>query len=294
MQKVFSSLTAVLTVLVLTAGVAFGVTLVKQSQDYRNQAAELKEHKTTICHKTGSDSNPWVQIEVSDNSVESHLSHGDIQGNCPESGNNNGNNGNNNTNANSNASGGINSVTNVTVNNQTVAAAEVKVETKYVFITTQFDFLIKFQGIESKKPEKTVRVIFRNGDEELHVYNKVQVVADAKGIYHGRITDVRPGVYEVLIKGNGYLQKKFENINLKRGANKNDWSKFALIAGDFDGNNIISSKDFADFLSFYNEELNPIAGDNKIFDVNMDGKISDDDLLITVKNYNNLSLSGEN
>ena len=34
--------------------------------------------KTTICHKTGSESNPWVEITVSNNALKAHEGHGDL------------------------------------------------------------------------------------------------------------------------------------------------------------------------------------------------------------------------
>jgi len=293
------------TVAVLTLGVVFGVTLVKQEQDIRNQAAELKEHKVNVCHKTGSESNSWEQIEISENALESHLSHGDIQGNCPTSSDDKdkakgenkdkdkGKGDDNKDNGRGGPSGGVSLANNVTVNNTSLAASEVKVETKYVYVTTAFDFKIAFQGITDKKPDKTVRVIFRRGEEELHVYNKVEVKGDAKGIYRGVIADVKPGVYEVLIKGDGFLQRKFENVDLKKGKNVFDWSKDALLAGDFNADNIINARDLAEFLSFYNQVLTPVTSENRDFDVNMDNQIDLEDLKYVFENYNSLELRGE-
>lgn len=34
--------------------------------------------KTTICHHTSSETNPWVTIRVSNSSLKAHVKHGDI------------------------------------------------------------------------------------------------------------------------------------------------------------------------------------------------------------------------
>lgn len=41
--------------------------------------------KVTICHRTGSESNPTVTIRVSVNALPAHLAHGDSIGPCKKS-----------------------------------------------------------------------------------------------------------------------------------------------------------------------------------------------------------------
>src|SRR3989344_6812053 len=130
-----ASFANLLGVLTLVVGVFGGVYLVKSEQDIRNRAQEVKEHKVVVCHKTGSDSNPWVQIEVSENSLNPHLEHGDIQGNCPsqkkdDEGKDD------KKDDKGGGQGGVNLGTNVTVVNQVVAEApEPLPEVRYVYIT---------------------------------------------------------------------------------------------------------------------------------------------------------------
>jgi hypothetical protein len=44
------------------------------------------DHRTSICHRTMSESNPWVLIEPDNASLPAHWDHGDVEsrdGSCP-------------------------------------------------------------------------------------------------------------------------------------------------------------------------------------------------------------------
>ena len=58
-----------------------------QAGEKKKTKSGTNKSKVTICHKTGSTSNPYQKITVSSNAVDAHQKHGDIipapQHGCP-------------------------------------------------------------------------------------------------------------------------------------------------------------------------------------------------------------------
>ena len=79
-----SNISTFLGIIILIFGVAAGVLLVAQVQDFRNRAKEKEENMYDVCHKTLNPDEPWEQIKITSENLEEHLNHGDVLGECPE------------------------------------------------------------------------------------------------------------------------------------------------------------------------------------------------------------------
>lgn len=231
---------------ILTIGLMAGILLVARSQEFRERAKKSEEIKITVCHKTGSDDNPWAQIEVSEEALKGHIDHGDILNTCPsdspgpppsnESGNgddteSSGNSSSEGIDRSSNTTNTTN-ITNITVN---LNSAQTPTPTHIPYTgPTRLDFYIRFQGIDSQTNDKKSHVILRQDSDQKHFFNDVTLSPDVSGVFGGSVVNIVPGTYDVLIKGDYYLQKEFAGVVISRGINSWYWTKNQMVAGDFD------------------------------------------------------------
>jgi hypothetical protein len=58
----------------------------KQEFELYNCPKSIKSvnDRTTLCHRTASKKNPWIQLDVSQAAVQAHLDHGDFIGDCEQ------------------------------------------------------------------------------------------------------------------------------------------------------------------------------------------------------------------
>lgn len=183
-----------------------------------------------------------------------------------------------------------NSPTTVTFTDQTRVAAvgetgNVIVNTSPASVTVSnanLTFKIKFQGINQQRPDKTVRVILKQGDQEKYRFDAIGVKSDGNGVYDNsstKIMNITPDTYNVFIKGPAHLQKKFGNVTLNAGENSQDWSATTLKTGDAVANNKVDIYDYNRVVEHFGPKM-PAAGSPADFDSDNDVDIFDYNFLV--------------
>jgi hypothetical protein len=127
----------------------------------------------------------------------------------------------------------------------------------------------------------------------MHINNIVVASSDDNGVYKASISDIGVGTYDVFVKGNAHLQRKFGSVYIGRGITTRWWLEDELLAGDFNNDNIIDSFDIASLLSEYTSEMVDVNLQNAIFDVDMSGDITNSDINLVLANYDSFEVRGE-
>lgn len=144
-------------------------------------------------------------------------------------------------------------------------------------------FNIKPQGIFSRKPNKTARVILKQQDQEKYRFDNVSIASNPPGTYSGTVTNITPGAYDVYIKSWVHLQKKFANITLNPGANTRDFSNIILLTGDAINNNRIDIYDYNKVVEHFGPRMPP---EGSVADFDLDGDVDIFDYNYLVGNFN--------
>lgn len=256
-----------LAILFLLAGVVAGLVLVTRSQEFREKAREGYKATYTVCHKSDPSGDLWEEIEVvGDDILEYYLSIGDKLGSCDNRAE---------TDFLVSTSGNVWSQENLPAGEGVV------------------NFKISYQSVSSKRPDQSVKIVLISESGSPLVFDNVPVRSDENGIYFGSLNNIKPGVYDVSVKGKSHLQVKFDNFSVSTDGSTVDWSYKPLIAGDFNSDNLIDLSDIAKLLSFYEKKESEVSSENALYDINFDGIINFLDVDTVTANYNSLEVNGE-
>ena len=133
---------------------------------------------------------------------------------------------------------------------------------------------------------------------------EVDVTADENGIWTGVVepgtnNPLSSGNYNLLIKGDSHLQKKFESITLTGGASTQNLAQGEadeLVSGDVNDDNVINIDDIAQIKRFYTDFKVPVVPtdpDSRASDINKDGSITITDLALMAINWTKLTVAGD-
>lgn len=153
-------------------------------------------------------------------------------------------------------------------------------------VKAALNFRVKLPG--------TVRVILKQNGVEKTRFDNVPLTAENNGIYSGAVSGIDTGTYDVLVKGIGFLQKKFSGITLNSGKNSQNWTTTLFKAGDVTGDNVIDVADVSALLSQYTTLSVPVTSANRQYDLDNNGTINIVDVSLMLSNYTSLSISGDN
>jgi len=154
-------------------------------------------------------------------------------------------------------------------------------------------FTVRFQGISSAAAEKVLRITFNQGDTAVYSFTNIPMSASPGGTYSGKINGINPGAYDVHIRGEAHLLRKFPNISIVTGQNTLDFTSKILLAGDFDGDNRINVNDVGILSANIKSPPAMVDPSNRLFDVDGSGLIDNSDLDIVLSNYKGLEVLGE-
>ncbi len=150
-------------------------------------------------------------------------------------------------------------------------------------IPPSLTFKVKFQGINQKGPDRTVKITFQKAGQVPEVFENVSVSSNNSGIYSGSIINITPDTYDIYIKGWSHLTRKFAAISLVAGENSQDFSSVSLLAGDADGSDRVDSLDFTILVAHYMG--NPNAPSDSPADFDLNGRVDSLDFTLLATNY---------
>jgi len=164
---------------------------------------------------------------------------------------------------------------------------------------TSTSFKIAFEGIIAKAFDQEVKAKLIQNDNE--AWSETMVIQnDDSGIYTLPIGENIPhGEYDLLVKGNSHLQKRYRQITISGDGLVIDLTQNPediIIAGDVNHDNTITIADIARVSKFYTELarlIDPSDIDMIDADVTKDGYITIQDLVLVAINWIDFITKGD-
>ena len=157
----------------------------------------------------------------------------------------------------------------------------------------QLVFKIKLPGVKGKDKRQAVNVTLKSTTGEVEKEAMTTITSNQEGIFTGTITNLSPGLYNIYLKPEIHLQRKFNLVEIKPGKNLFDWRQIKFIPGDFNNDNVLNVLDLALILQQYKILNTPVNSQNKKYDVNLDGVINITDIALVMQNYIRLQVPGD-
>lgn len=154
-------------------------------------------------------------------------------------------------------------------------------------------FTLRFQGISVPNLTKTVSLSLKQGEAMIYTFANIPVSSRFGGVYQGRVEGVNPGAYDIYLKGDAHLIRRFPETIIETGENSFDYSSALLLAGDFDGNNKINVSDVGVLSSKITTPALASDVNNQVFDLDGNGVIGSSDMDLILSNYKGLEVAGE-
>ena len=162
------------------------------------------------------------------------------------------------------------------------------------------DILFRLQGITvSRKAEGFTITIEKDGSQVKKLTN-LEYTSNSTGVFEAEIDSSTfcssTDSFDVLIKGQSHLAKKFENVSINCDGvvlNKSTATKDELKAGDVNGDNLLTVEDIAKVLSYYTTFSTAVTSGMETSDINKDGYITIVDVALVALNWSDFVIEGD-
>ncbi|MBN1263776.1 MAG: hypothetical protein JW991_05505 [Candidatus Pacebacteria bacterium] len=158
-------------------------------------------------------------------------------------------------------------------------------EAKVTFVepSSSVTFMLKLPGIEEARPRPgSVDLTLRQNSIVRYSFEEVAINTGADGVFSGQLTNIVPGVYDVLVKPWAHLRRSLGEVNFPDGEDSKDWTGEEILAGDSWPDNVIDIFDVTILSQNYGSRMPP---EGSRADFNLDGQVDIFDLVHISENF---------